>query len=595
MSTQTTVPVLSSGSEYLRAAGQESSVLSVLSDLLREPSSLKKGVDHDLSTVIASRNSLLGAMLANGSLELVGPIYEMCKDATLNQILKRLEQRDVPAGTREIVAGACNEVRGLHPFAHRTTVQAMLNGHTQESSDQLLGRSFQESAKELEDAGYKPPAAAVNQDPHFADFKPSFRNGDIRQVLVGGVGTLRTGYQFNVANITPLGLFSAVDFAPKRQENAQDLGDLRYAVTFGKAAERAKQAGIPVRNFQGDRALEVAALFVVSQQHAWPATSGDVGGLADFTRGTYLITPWCSTRQTKAELVAGKDFAEVRVATSRFLRSQYAGDQPLAKFVVGPSPKSQVPVETAILTLRKQGEAYRDFDPAEVQAELSALQQAAKDNAKRAETLKEDYFRQLRKVNPKYVERGLLMKLHARSGGPLPRESAKAWATRKQYNRARGAGTRLQKKLETFLREFQVFEVGVDAAGLQLLKGPACKGRARLVSTLKALGQAYDSRWCIEGGFETTEYQFPVKYRGYSTDTHLRIFALQAIVYNAYRVAQVKHVGARKPPNWHPWEPKKKVRCRKFSAKDLRGFSAKGYLLGLLRESLEAYFCRELP
>ena len=594
MSTQITVPVLDCSNEYLRVAEKQAPVLGLINNLLSESSPLKKGVDHDPSTVIASANVLVGAMLANGSLELAGPLYEMFKDVILAQVLKKAGQRGLPEGAREALEGICKEVRELRPFAHRTTVQGLLNGHTQASSDQLLNRSFQQGVKELGEVGYKPPEVAVNQDPHFADFKPSFRNGDIRQVLIGGRTTLKTGYQFNLANITPLGLYSAIDFAPKRQENAQDLGDLRYAVTFGKAADRARLAGLTVRNFQGDRALEVAGLFVVSHQHAWPASSGEVRGLAEFTEGVYLVTPWSSTRQTKADLIAQNTFAEVAVASSSFLRSQYAGTQALAKVVLGPSPKSKVLVETAILTLRKQGGSYRDFSPAEVQAELSALQREVKENAELAESLKEDYFRQLRLANPKYKERGLLMKLNAKSEDQLAGEPAKAWATRKQYNRARRAGKRLQKKLDSFLREFQVFEIGVDEAGLKLLKEPPCKARARLVSTLKSLGKGYDSRWCIEAGFETIEYQFPVHYRGYSTDTHLRIYALQAIVFNGYRVAQVKHVGAGKPHNWRPWEPRKKIRNRRFSAADLRGFTAKGYLLSLLKDSMEMYFRRKL-
>ncbi len=102
------------------------------------------------------------------------------------------------------------------------------------------------------------------------------------------------------------------------------------------------------------------------------------------------------------------------------------------------------------------------------------------------------------------------------------------------------------------------------------------------------------SRWCIETGYETIEYHFPIQYQGYSSDTHLRVFTIQTIVFNSYRVAQIKHIGATKPANWRPWEPKNKTKCRRFDAKDQRSFSTKTHLLGLLKESLEAYFCRAL-
>ncbi len=74
----------------------------------------------------------------------------------------------------------CDEIQQLHPFTHRTTVQRMLNGHTKESSDRLLGQSFQQAMDELEAVGYKPPEVVINQDPHFAEFNPSFKNGEIR-------------------------------------------------------------------------------------------------------------------------------------------------------------------------------------------------------------------------------------------------------------------------------------------------------------------------------------------------------------------------------------------------------------------------------
>jgi hypothetical protein len=594
MSTQITVPVLSSRGEYLNLPEKGAPILDLVYDLLSEESTLKKGVDHNPATVIAGANTILGAMTSNGSLESMCPIWSVFSEVLLQQLQRLAKKRGLPAAFQAELAGLCDELRKVHPFAHRTTVQSMLNGHKKESSDQWLGRSFQQSIEELAAAGYKPPGVAINQDPHFADFKPAFKNGEIRQILIGGRTTLKTGYQFNLTNITPIGLYSAIDLVPKRQENGQDLGDLHYAVTFGKAADRARQAALPVVNFQGDRGLEAAGLFVISQQHAWPSAAGEVGALAEFTKDVFLMTPWTSTRQTKADLIAGKDFAEVMVASSSFPRKQYTGDQPLVQAVVGPSPKCKVPVETAILVLQKRGGSYCAFSPAQVQEQLSALQQKVKANETLIESLKSDYFTELRSVNAAYKERGLLMKLNAKSSGRLAGESPSAWAIRTQYNRARRSGKALQRKLDAFLRTFQVFEFGVDEAALELLKGPPCMARSRLVTDLKSCSKAYTSRWCIEAGFETIEYHFPIQYRGPSSDTHLRIYVLQAIVFNSYRVAQIKHVGAAKPHNWRPWDPKMKVHCRQFRAADLRSFSTKTYLLGLLKESLNAFFCRSV-
>jgi hypothetical protein len=64
----------------------------------------------------------------------------------------------------------CDEFKSLNPFAHRTTVQGMLNGHKKENSDQWLGESFQQNIDKLDNVGYKPKEVNVNLDPHFKDY-----------------------------------------------------------------------------------------------------------------------------------------------------------------------------------------------------------------------------------------------------------------------------------------------------------------------------------------------------------------------------------------------------------------------------------------
>ena len=594
MSAQTTEPTLPHSNEYLSFSGNRALTLKMIHDLLREGSTLKKGVNHDPSTVISSANALLGAMATDDSLETMDQIYTVITEVVFQQMQRLAAERGLPAEVLVALESLCDEIRKTHPFAHRTTVQGMLNGHKEINSDQWLNQSFQQSIKELDAAGYKPPRVAINQDPHFADFKPSFRNVEIRQTLIGGRTTLKTGYQFNLANITPIGLYAAIGFAPKRQKNKQDLGDLHYAITFGKAAERVQQASLPLVNFQGDRGLEDAGLFVISQQNAWPTASGEIGALRDFTQGVFLVTPWTSTRLTKADLIAKKKFAEIMVVPSSFSRNQYAGNQPLVQAAVGPSPKCKVPVETVILVLRKIRGKYCSFLPSHVQEELSAFEQKVTANEGLVESLKNDYLGQLLRANPASKERGRLMKLNAKSSEQLAGEPHNVWVARKQYNRAKRSGKALQQKRNAFLRTFLVFEIGADAAALELLKGTPCKGRSQLVTALKSCCKGYNSRWCIESGYEIIEYQFLLQYKGPSSDTHLRIYVVRVIVFNSYRVAQIKHVGAAKPHNWHPWDAKKKVCCRQFRSVDLQEFSAKTYILGLLRESLKNYFCRVL-
>jgi hypothetical protein len=594
MSTQITEPILLNRTDYLNLSVEQTPILELISDLLNDKSSLKKGVNHDPLTTIAGVNTLLGAMTTTGSLETMGQIYNAIIEVIFQQLQRLAEKRGhSPAFLDELIM-LCGEIQKLHPFAHRTTVQSMLNDHTKENSDQWLNQSFQQCIKELDVMGYKPPQIVINQDPHFADFKPSFKNNEIRQILIGGRTTLKTGYQFNLANISPIGLYFAMELVPKRQADGKDLGHLHYAIVFGKATDRAHEAGLPLVNLQGDRGLEAAGLFIISQQHAWPSASGEVGALAEITKTVFLTTPWSSTHQTKAELFAEANFAELMVKTSNLPRNQYTGNQPLVQAVVGDTQKCKIPVETAILVLRKHDGKYEEFLPIDVHNQVVKFTHDLKMNEMLIESLKNDYFRMLRVVNPDYLDKGLMMKLNAKSSEQLTGEVLDAWTIRKQYNKAKRVGAGIKDNLNVFLRDFLVYEIGVDKDALNLLKGLPCKARTQLVSALKSHGKEYDSRWCIESGFEIIEYQFPIQYQGYSSDTHFRVYVLQAMMFNSYRVAQIKHIGENKPPNWRPWDPKMNLRCRQFNPTDQRSFSTKGYLLGLLKESLNDYFCRAL-
>ena len=130
----------------------------------------------------------------------------------------------------------------------------------------------------------------------------------------------------------------------------------------------------------------------------------------------------------------------------------------------------------------KTGRSIQEILPPEVQQELAGLSEALETNENFIKTTQEAYFHLLLKVNPNYKERGLWMKLNSKRSVAIAGESEKAWQLRKQYNRAKNASKRLKQKRDAFLREFQAFEIGVDDAALDLLKGPSCKDRNRLVS-----------------------------------------------------------------------------------------------------------------
>ncbi len=146
------------------------------------------------------------------------------------------------------------------------------------------------------------------------------------------------------------------------------------------------------------------------------------------------------------------------------------------------------------------------------------------------ETLKGQYFSLLKTVNPEYTERGVGMKLNSKRSVQLANEPAEAWAVRKHHRRIQGVIRSAKQKLNAFLREFQIFEIGVDELTLNLLKGPTCHERTKIITFLKSCCKDYNSRWCIESGFECIEYQFPFHYYGYSSDTHVRCYVAQAIV-----------------------------------------------------------------
>jgi hypothetical protein len=549
---QTTKPKEENGRDDLKLTEEASSVLKLLNGLLKEESKLKEDVHSQPLTVDAGVDSLLGAMLTDGSEELMPKIFILCQEVNFQTIQQLAAKRGWSDEYLQALKDICEEIHQLYPFAHRTTVQGMLNGHTKENSDRLLGESFQQSMEELEAAGYKPPEVVINQDPHFAKFKPSFRNGEIRQVLIGGHTTLKTGYQFNMTNVSPLGLYNAIDLAPKRQKDNADLGDLRFAVVYGKAIERVKNSGTILKHLQGDRELSVLGVFAISQQHTWPAISGELGNFAEVTDHAFLVTPWTTSRMTKADFIASTNFADISIKSSEILCSQYTGDQPLVNSILGEDHGCKIMYETACLTLQKQADKYCDFNAAEVQAQLAQLSNTVKENENLLESLKSQYYTLLRTVNPSYTDRGLGMKLNAKNANQLTNEPADACDVRWQHRRVQGVIRRSKRKLEAFLREFQIFEIGVDQATLALLKGPPCHERTKINSFLKSCCKDYGSRWCIESGFEIIEYQFPLHYYGNSSDTHVRCYVVQAIVFNAYRVAQILHIGATKPANWRP-------------------------------------------
>ena len=270
MSIQKLKPNQINDRQYKKVSDDGVAFIHLITNYLSESSSLKKGVAHELSTTLSATNTLLGASITSGSMDEIAPLYELFSSVVIQQLEALAVKRGWDELQRNNLSKICNEFQSQHPFAHRTTVQGMLNGHKKENSDMWLGKSFQENIEKLDAVGYKPSEVSVNLDPHFTDFNPKYKNGEIRRVLIGGKTTLKTGFQLNLTNITPIGLYSAIDLAPKRQINREDLGDLKYALLFGRTFERLQSVDIHPSNGQADRGLNNAGLFEISKKRAWP-------------------------------------------------------------------------------------------------------------------------------------------------------------------------------------------------------------------------------------------------------------------------------------------------------------------------------------
>ena len=423
MTKQNKEPNHNKDAQYLNVSEDGAALITLITEFLSEGSTLKKSVNHEDGTLLAAFNTIIGATLTSGSLEEIEPLYNLFSNIIIHQLQRSVIKYGWDKVHCDEFLEICDEFQAIHPFAHRTTVQSMLNGHQKKNSDQWLGKSFQQNIEKLEAVGHKPNTVNVNLDSHFTDFKPNFKNGEIRQILIGGRTTLKTGYQLNLTNITPIGLYNAIDLAPKRQKDHKDLGDLRYALTFGKAFERLQAVDIQPANGQADRGLCRAGLFAISQKHAWPTASGEIGQLDNFLNSTFLFTPWKSTRKTKTDLILEDNFSEIMISTSHIPRDQYTGGQELVHTAFGTVSKCKIPISTVILTVQCREGKKMSFKPAEVQKNLQIHCEKLEITKNRVESLKNEYL-SLPSANGRDLKpKGLLMKLNNKKKSVLGNET----------------------------------------------------------------------------------------------------------------------------------------------------------------------------
>ncbi len=268
----------------------------------------------------------------------------------------------------------------------------------------------------------------------------------------------------------------------------------------------------------------------------------------------------------------------------------YTGDQELVKSLADLSKSKKIEVETATIVLQENDGKYGKLNKLETQKELINLKQdieKAKNLINKSET---EYLALPTKNNNKLTERGLRSKLNSKSKSILPNETEEACTVRNKNNRYKRTLKRLKKKYNKFLRQFHIFVIGVDAPSLQIIKNGTPKEKISLFSKLKARCLAYKSRWCIESCLETIKHLFPFFYQGTSSATQKRIFVLQSIIFNDYKISQIEHISSTKPHNWRPWDPKLKCLCRHLRPDEQRLYTTKAYLLEKLEESLKYYF-----
>lgn len=590
MNEQTKDPDPPSASGNLNPAMEEDMITKFLEAFLVETSRSKGTVKHGPGTPAAAVDSLLGAMLVGGRLEVLPPLYALLCSMILQSLQRLARLQGWREAVFEMLAGLCRDFEALTPFAHRTTVQEMLRGHSSTATDQWLVKNFHRASAKAAALGETPPEQAVNLDPHFVDRAPQCRNQEIKRVMVGGMSTLRTGYQFNMVNVEPLGTVTSVDLAPKRCHDQSDPGNLAFAQGIGKTLEMIESAGGPAPYVQGDRQVNSAGMFATSQNHLWPNTAGDVGPLAPFTEEVMLVTPWVAKKRSKAELLASPNFGEVTVETQEFAANQYSGSQDLATHLRDLSTTSKVQAEVAVVVLEERGGKYCRVDKQEVQSQLKSLQAQVSEQETAAEQAKTDYLAEPTQKGKELTPRGATSKLNANQKGQLPNETEVAWGTRKAYWVAKRALVRLAVLLQAFLRAFHVFAVGVDAPAIEIIKNGTPRERKSLWSRLARACTAFRARWGIETTFESIDGYFPLLYRGTSSATQKRVLVLQCIVQNDYQLRQIEEIKATKPPNWHIWDPYLKCRRRSLRAKDQRIYSTRSYLLERLSESLENYF-----
>ena len=134
----------------------------------------------------------------------------------------------------------------------------------------------------------------------------------------------------------------------------------------------------------------------------------------------------------------------------------------------------------------------------------------------------------------------------------------------------------------------------MDAPSLQIIRNGTPKEKISLFSKLKVRCLAYKSRWCIESCLETIKHPFLLSYRGISSATQKRLFVLQSIIFNDYKITQIEHISVTKPHNWRPWDPNMKCLCRQLRPDEQRLYTTKGYLLNKLEKSLKLYFKKVL-
>ena len=154
-----------------------------LGTYLAEPSRSKATVKYAPATPAAAVDSLLGAMLAGGSLEVMPPLFKLLRSKTLSnlqQLRARAGMTSLFARSWHYCAASSRPSRRSRtgPRSKKCSAVTAAPGRTSGQPE-----NFRRTSENAAALNVTPPELALNLDPHFVDRAPQHRNQEIKRII----------------------------------------------------------------------------------------------------------------------------------------------------------------------------------------------------------------------------------------------------------------------------------------------------------------------------------------------------------------------------------------------------------------------------